>query len=351
MAKYKDDYTNEEGVWRTIGGRRVFIRTGQSLGDAMRESGKFKNLKEKNTEDKNVQSVKDFRKKLRGLENYHEELDIGNDTIIKTGDRYAIKKKGEEDDPYRDYDPYVYGVREKWLIDKYKNQGLLSDEIQVEKSVPKKTIYDARGKTQETQETKINRAVRDLQNREKEIERETGSKNPFVNDEYIKEYRNFDKKLNKIKSLDDNERYYYTSSGGGFRNKFRNTWGEKGEKDISVSARMYTNDEFMEHLEDANWHSERSMLEKAGLTNKQMSYIKDQVYVSAWGVDNLDLKRTEQLIKEAKIKYPKEIKPTKYSVTSASISKYNNMFNEYKKLHPNTKMDLQKFARMMMDLG
>lgn len=32
----------EKGVWRTIRGRRVFIKEGQSLSDAMRESGKFK---------------------------------------------------------------------------------------------------------------------------------------------------------------------------------------------------------------------------------------------------------------------------------------------------------------------
>ena len=40
----------EDGVWRTIGGRRVFIKTGQSLQEAMRESGKFKrkNLNEMN---------------------------------------------------------------------------------------------------------------------------------------------------------------------------------------------------------------------------------------------------------------------------------------------------------------
>ena len=31
----------EHGVWRTISGRRVFIKDGQSLTDAMRESGKF----------------------------------------------------------------------------------------------------------------------------------------------------------------------------------------------------------------------------------------------------------------------------------------------------------------------
>lgn len=32
----------EGGVWRTISGRRVFIKDGQSLSDAMKESGKFK---------------------------------------------------------------------------------------------------------------------------------------------------------------------------------------------------------------------------------------------------------------------------------------------------------------------
>ena len=39
----------EDGVWRTISGRRVFIKEGQSLTEAMRESGKFKdnNVKEK----------------------------------------------------------------------------------------------------------------------------------------------------------------------------------------------------------------------------------------------------------------------------------------------------------------
>lgn len=30
-----------QGVWRTVGGRRVFIKDGQSLADAMKESGKF----------------------------------------------------------------------------------------------------------------------------------------------------------------------------------------------------------------------------------------------------------------------------------------------------------------------
>ena len=32
----------EDGVWRTVGGRRIFIKDGQSLSDAMKKSGKFK---------------------------------------------------------------------------------------------------------------------------------------------------------------------------------------------------------------------------------------------------------------------------------------------------------------------
>lgn len=32
---------DENGVWRTVGGKKIFIKNGQSLEDAMRESGKF----------------------------------------------------------------------------------------------------------------------------------------------------------------------------------------------------------------------------------------------------------------------------------------------------------------------
>ena len=38
---------NKGGTWRTIRGRRVFIKDGQSLTDAMRESGKFQKNRRK----------------------------------------------------------------------------------------------------------------------------------------------------------------------------------------------------------------------------------------------------------------------------------------------------------------
>ena len=36
----------ENGVWRTVGGRRIFIKEGQDLASAMKESKKFKTYKE-----------------------------------------------------------------------------------------------------------------------------------------------------------------------------------------------------------------------------------------------------------------------------------------------------------------
>lgn len=35
------------GVWRTVGGRRIFIKNGQDLASAMRNSGKFGKKEEK----------------------------------------------------------------------------------------------------------------------------------------------------------------------------------------------------------------------------------------------------------------------------------------------------------------
>ena len=42
----------ENGVWRTVGGRRIFIKDGQDLASAMKESGKFSKKENKNSETK-----------------------------------------------------------------------------------------------------------------------------------------------------------------------------------------------------------------------------------------------------------------------------------------------------------
>ena len=83
MEKYDD----EDGVWRTIRGRRVFIREGESLGSAMSRSGKFK--KEK-ISTKNDNDEVNKRSKIKKL--------------VKRGNTYIpIRENEDEKERLREY--------------------------------------------------------------------------------------------------------------------------------------------------------------------------------------------------------------------------------------------------------
>ena len=97
MAKKK--YDSENGVWRTVGGRRIFIRNGQDLSSAMKESGKFrksKSLKDVNEEyDKKIESQRELTKILDSERKFatrkYGELD--NETeLYKKGYEEAVGK-------------------------------------------------------------------------------------------------------------------------------------------------------------------------------------------------------------------------------------------------------------------
>ena len=86
MAIKKYTFNGRSGVWRTIGGRRVFIADGDDLKTAMKKSGKF------NTGDRReVQEVKaDERVKKLGKKN--EELYRKNGGFADTGDAKRNKE-------------------------------------------------------------------------------------------------------------------------------------------------------------------------------------------------------------------------------------------------------------------
>lgn len=99
MAKKK--YEEEDGVWRTIGGRRVFIRNGQSLSDAMKESGKFKKASDvKRGEYQDLKASVDYQNAINERKNLSKKMWTG--------------KSDEEDNKI--YDNYVKaGEKEKEL--------------------------------------------------------------------------------------------------------------------------------------------------------------------------------------------------------------------------------------------
>lgn len=65
--------TEEKGVWKTVSGRRIFIAKGQSLGDAMAKSGKFKDTTE--TVDKIADKVSKWTSSV--MRKYASSIDPG----------------------------------------------------------------------------------------------------------------------------------------------------------------------------------------------------------------------------------------------------------------------------------
>lgn len=106
------------GVWRTVGGRRIFIKDGQDLVSAMKESGKFENNKKDDDLYKNVVQGKDLSD--------DDENDV--DKIIKKqgfdGKPILIKDEEEFEKMIKEDTVGMYrGIRgdSKETVNKYKD--------------------------------------------------------------------------------------------------------------------------------------------------------------------------------------------------------------------------------------
>lgn len=98
----------QKGIWRTVGGRRIFIKDGQDLHDAMKESGKFSKFvmdrleKEKDTDDngssaqrkkmllkykQEKERVLEEKQRDRKMQPVYEKMKSRHDRIIKELDR------------------------------------------------------------------------------------------------------------------------------------------------------------------------------------------------------------------------------------------------------------------------
>ena len=88
------------GVWRTVGGRRIFIKDGSNLSSAMKESGKFKSKKKKIEElQKEYDSIQDmFSPRKAELRDKIDALKEG-----KSVDKYKKEQKDKEAKQKEDY--------------------------------------------------------------------------------------------------------------------------------------------------------------------------------------------------------------------------------------------------------
>lgn len=119
----------ENGVWRTISGRRVFIRDGQSLTDAMRESGKFGD-KSKIKKEEHAEAEYGVKHRVWGKASGTSYELLENDKYSLTGEKqgqtiYIPKNESGEFEVYKA--PKVSGfVSGKYVGDENVN-AILSD--------------------------------------------------------------------------------------------------------------------------------------------------------------------------------------------------------------------------------
>ena len=122
MAKKDElqELNGEKGVWRTIGGRRVFIKTGQSLSDAMRKSGKFNNME-----------IKNRKKGEKEAEQYMKEAvdELVND--MKQDDFIKKIKDFDENKVAKD----KWTAEEQFMVRMKDNYGLIKEKYGEQKAI------------------------------------------------------------------------------------------------------------------------------------------------------------------------------------------------------------------------
>ena len=316
MAKKK--YDSENGIWRTIGGRRVFIRKGQDLSSAMKESGKFNNMR------KDVANNDEYELYKRAKEN-PDSIDpmTENSTDWEVLDK---KYSGIYEKERNDYESKVFGA------------DVTKADEQMKKVFGKDFKYDEeKQKTGNDSKNWREQVKRNNELMEKELkDYEKDNSRYYDDDNYYEIFRNNERRNAKIKQEVPTEPYEYVEAYAGYRDKSYKLAGTKmSGKDVveygrkSWTGKEYTNDEFMEHLTDSNWHQERKMLEEAKLTNQELAYIKDRTTLSQWSVGEelTGSKNVEKMIKEAKSYYSNNSSNlmNRYSGTVSYLQNTTNM--------------------------
>lgn len=202
----------ENGVWRTVGGRRIFIKEGQDLASAMKESGKFSNkqgreetLKKElqNIQDDTIKEYEDEMFDVFNLEQYSAEeirknklFDSGieeNISKVAFGKDYEIttqEMKQIKDNIYKEYDKRrneLLGKKEepsKIVTSQNKIQQLENEAQNL------KTKYEETSKKmQECSKYAVPSDKEDKENRQKYYE---------YRKQFTKERQEYNDKLNQI---------------------------------------------------------------------------------------------------------------------------------------------------------
>ena len=213
------------GVWRTVGGRRIFIKDGEDLATAMKNSGKFLKKKELTKEEKAEQSVL--------LKQQREEL------------REKINKGGLNPEEYQKTKQKIKELTEQ---KKELDKGLTDDDLkEARHRLEQKKYDDKKTKINKVEEDKIyNKLVKDNENNlNKELNDilkniENQEDEYGISSQYLDEITS--DTMEKIINMHDNDEisdYVYENYIDNYNEKISNIMSEKGYEPYEHKGKIY----------------------------------------------------------------------------------------------------------------
>lgn len=361
-----EKFDTSEGKWRTVGGRRIFIRDGEDLASAMKRSGKFKGLSDA--------AIKSSIKVNHDDEKLEAARKEKNEEKFSQKDLDNVWKK---EDATEIYDTLT--EREKTKLaqahddaDNFNNQSA-KDYIKKMDNEAAKRYLERKSKTNDEEGSKpksdsLSKAESNIARYEKEaaavksqvngIEQATGSKvkNAFETDLFGngKEHRFI---------LKDGTIVGHTLEAFGEK---RDDWyvGDKNFKNYD-DVKKYLSGGSEKSSNNDNKSIKQLNNEMLGDKYKGKGDTPSLIYSNNRRIDIANNEaggKTATVWKDGKIErktnLPENVKGDKTkdyfdyylkkldNDTNKSNTAYKNAFEEYKKKHPNSKLTLQKFIDM-----
>lgn len=360
-------FNNEDGVWRTIGGRRVFIKNGQNLADAMKESGKFKTTKSGNVQREDLVTAKAELDK-RFIHEQERDLEKAYDTNrYKLGTDYwgdnLNKAKEMENNEQKFIDDYnnpkeykgdISDIEAKHIDKAQKSANVSNNNEGFEVKVKNKS-----GKTIATKQFGAEKDADDF------INSINTSKYNYVYKE-TKDAQNYRKELASIrKQLNDGDIDLEEAGAKKEKlereNKFGKMEADYNDQLKERTKREESNNFVKEHLDDLKPDSDeytkslnKYLTEHGELGGKQGDFLiynsdEDEFYKAKLDHDKqyLENKKTNNYAEEKdgkKYASMKSYLASKENNVSQSIR--NEAYKKYMKEHPGSKMTFEEFKDM-----
>lgn len=296
------EFNGKTGVWRTIGGRRVFIEDGDDLKTAMEKSGKFKDLKKDSNKEKYAST------KHEGFGDYNDDyIPVYDNKIDYTGDfsradLTKVSNKELTEALNKQSELYNSAVNEKigdqrtrnGKMDKIFNTAKqqqyeagmkkLNEEMQ-KRNMPRYNIYGDNGEIMVSSPTKemADKQLANMYEYDRQLQQEYGweklpkytmkkeNKTGFENESKIKtitqeetyhdtlkkhdlDYNDSEFKRHMLGRMESDIKYYL-GNGTGYTNHL---WAKDEDEHINIMEALYNT---LPDKEKPNWMSENTISE------------------------------------------------------------------------------------------